>query len=75
MVGDTKNMGLLGFTIFLATNLYIQNPVYGEACEAGSETRCPEKGGRESNLGHLLFSIRTLIQCLSLKTVMRYGPV
>lgn len=49
MVGDPKNSGLLGFTILLATNLYIQNPVYGEACGAESETRCPEKGGRESN--------------------------
>lgn len=49
MVGDTKNTGLLGFTILLATNLYIQNPVYGEACGVGSETRCPERGGRESN--------------------------
>lgn len=49
MVGDPKNTGLLGFTILLATNLYIQNPVYGEARVSGSETRCPEKGVRESN--------------------------
>lgn len=49
MVDDPKNLGLLGFTTLLATNLYIQNPVYGEAREAGSETRCPEKEGRESN--------------------------